>query len=177
MLKLEDEVVKLIKLIGQALLKDATPDDLALMSQATSGQPDASSEFGRLQRMPGFMRMQRQLFFNLMTARPDLSGQNVRVDQRLLRSRAPAQNNTGNNNNSASPRVRAVSYKVQHGSYASAEVGDEDEEEEIDIDAVGGEPEEALDRGTIKSISRLIVDRDTAKFKTGTPAKGASRTR
>ena len=69
-LKLEDEVTKLIKTIGSALLKDATPEDLALMSQlsAASGGNDSNSEFARLQRLPGFSRLQRQLFYNLMTA-------------------------------------------------------------------------------------------------------------
>ena len=31
-MKLEEELVKLIKLTGSALLKDATPDDLAMLS-------------------------------------------------------------------------------------------------------------------------------------------------
>lgn len=82
-LKLDDEVTKLIKVIGSALLKDATPDDLAIMSQQTAASGangEAHSEFARLQRLPGYSRMKRQLFFNLMTARPDVSDSNIRID-------------------------------------------------------------------------------------------------
>jgi hypothetical protein len=45
-----------MKITGSALLKDATPDDLALMSQQSAGLPsnDANSEFARLQRLPGY---------------------------------------------------------------------------------------------------------------------------
>jgi hypothetical protein len=39
-MKLEEELVKLIKLTGSALLKDATPDDLAMLS---SQQPSIAS--------------------------------------------------------------------------------------------------------------------------------------
>jgi hypothetical protein len=56
-MKLEEELIKLIKVTGSALLKDATPDDLALMSQqpnSSSASNDANSEFSRLQRMPGY---------------------------------------------------------------------------------------------------------------------------
>lgn len=86
-LKVEDEVTKLIKIIGVALLKDASADDLALMganpsasaSAPSAGGAEASSEFGRLTRLPGFSRMQRGLFYNLMTARPDVSEGNIRM--------------------------------------------------------------------------------------------------
>lgn len=94
-LKLEDELIKLIKLIGSILLKDATPDDLALISNNSSSSTSTSSansgnsgninennlsEFGRLQRLPGFSRLQKQLFYNMMTAKLDTSYQNIRVD-------------------------------------------------------------------------------------------------
>jgi hypothetical protein len=58
-IKLEEELIKLIKFTGSALMKDATPDDLALMSQqqpnATTIAVDSNSEFSRLQRMPGYV--------------------------------------------------------------------------------------------------------------------------
>lgn len=158
---MEDEVVKLIKVIGQALLKDATPDDLAMLSQQTTSQADATnSEYGRLQRMPGFTRMQRQLFFNLMTARPDMTGQNVRIE-RILSQKAPREANPTN----ASPRAKVTSFRNRSMSTV------EDSEDGVDISM---EPAEALDRGTIKSISRLIVDRDTAKYKAATLAANAA---
>ena len=63
------------------MLKDATPEDLATLSVQTAQQAttETLSEIGRLQKLPGYKRVQRQLFFNLMSARPDNSDRNVRV--------------------------------------------------------------------------------------------------
>lgn len=148
-MKLEDEVTKLIKLIASALLKDATPDDLAIMSQQSGAAADANSEFARLQRLPGFARMQKQLFFNMMTARQDLSGQNIRVDQQQKKGVevAPA-------------RVRMANMKSLQKSSASFEEG---KGHGLTDPETGDEP--ALGRDTIKNISRLIVDRDAPKVR------------
>lgn len=129
-------------------MKDATPDDLAIMSQQSGTASDTNSEFGRLQRLPGFARMQKQLFFNMMTARQDLSGQNVRVDQ-------PKKGEV------VSPRVRMSNMKSlqkSSGSFA------EDADNNGLPDPETGE-EQALGRDTIKNISRLIVDRDAPKVR------------
>ena len=79
MQKLEDEISKLVKQIGPAMLKDATPEDLAIMSQNTDHHSSDESEIARLRKLPGFIRLQRQLFFNLMSAKPDVSDRNVRI--------------------------------------------------------------------------------------------------
>ncbi|RYG69818.1 hypothetical protein EON64_01770 [archaeon] len=163
-LKLEDELTKLIKVIGVALLKDATPDDLAMMSQqsngagASAGQSgqaggnEANSEYGRLTRLPGFSRMQRQLFFNLMTAKPDISEHNIRIDQKVSKP-------TANKASEPSPRVKRGMVQQQSTSTLNSSQPIED---------FGGvtfeDPREmSLDRNTIKNISKLIYERDQGK--------------
>lgn len=149
--KLDDELIKFIKAIASALLKDATPDDLAMMTQQNGpGNSDANSEFSRLQRLPGFARMQRQLFFNMMTARPDVSDQNVRIDQ-IIKGRKG-----GDGASAAGFNRKGV---LNQASLAS---GDTREEDSMAMEERDGP---SLDRNTIKSISRLIVDRDGGKIK------------
>jgi hypothetical protein len=155
---LEDELTKLIKLIGSALLKDATPDDLAVMSQQSnsSSNAEANSEFGRLQRLPGFSRMQRQLFFNLMTAKPDISDGNIRIDQ-TNKAKKPK------SSDGISPRVR----RGIQGDKSSSSFEEEGENNNFTTSAVleDRNEEPSLGRFTIKNISKLIIDRDAPKVK------------
>jgi hypothetical protein len=189
--KLEDETTKLIKMISSALLKDATPDDLALMSQQQSSvNADNTSEFARLRRLPGYSRLQRQLYFNLMTARPDMTDLNLRVEhvgkdkfpkttggenadipmpvlstnQQLLVSPRLRRLQMASNNGAGSVNSRLLGGMVaQFGDFVSAgdveaEIAAEntDAVQNFDFDA-------ALDRPTIKSISKLISERDNPK--------------
>lgn len=158
-------MTKLIKLIGSALLKDATPDDLAVMSQQTSGgssNSEANSEFGRLQRLPGFSRMQRQLFYNMMTARPDISDTNVRVDNSGKMKKPKTTDGASN------PRNKRL-----HGDKSDNSVGDD----EVGFGKVVLEDHEepSLGRSTIKNISRLIIDRDGHKMPKTTQENVRSR--
>jgi hypothetical protein len=157
-LKLEDEVIKLIKVIGSALLKDATQDDLAVITQQSNsnsaGNNDAHSEFGRLQRLPGFSRMQRQLFFNMMTARPDMSDQNIRV----VKPKKPAEPSV---QIAAAPRNKK-NYIAGQMSSSSLPSDTSDNPEAFKL--IGTE-EPAMGRTTIKNISKLIVERDSTKNK------------
>ena len=57
------------------MLKDATSEDLASLSQQST---EGLSEIARLQQLPGFAKIKKALFYNLMSARPDTSDQNVR---------------------------------------------------------------------------------------------------
>ena len=149
-LKLEDELTKLIKTIGSALLKEATPEDLAMMSQlsAASGGNDSTSEFTRLQRLPGYSRLQRQLFYNLMTARPDISSQNIRIDH-VGKIKQP-RSTYGPSSHYEDP----VPVNIRHIH------GKETEETELNEEH---ESEPALGRHTIKNISKLIYERDHNK--------------
>lgn len=222
-LKLEEEVIKLIKLIGSALLKDATPDDLAMISQQQQQQSNAvtasnggtseatNSEFNRLQRLPGFSRMQRQLFYNMMTARPDISDQNVRIDNNKSFSR----NHNNNNNNMISPRARkhltiatnnptnnsnnnnanndnnagnATGNNNGVGTTAAGQQSqssfDSNEDDYMPnplytttkhLHQTTQEEEPSMNRDTIKSISKLIVEKDFLKCRV--PATNTSTKR
>lgn len=165
-LKLEDEVTKLIKTIGSALLKDATPEDLALMSQlsAASGGNDSNSEFARLQRLPGFSRLQRQLFYNLMTARPDVSQQNIRIEHvRKVKEPRTTFGPSSHFEDTDQLLLLDTSRKFGRGSL-TAEL-DEKMLHNIDSEENLGQDDEepALGRATIKSISKLIYERDHNK--------------
>jgi hypothetical protein len=139
-LKLDDELTKLIKIIGTALMKDATPEDLAVMASGSPG--GASSEFSRMQKLPGYSRLQRQLFFNLMTAQPDITQRNIRVE-RLKTKKQP------------------FSFVGPAGQYGDTEfAGKELLKQVSDPDMP---TEDALGRDTIKNISHLIYDRDHGK--------------
>ncbi len=152
-------MTKLIKVIGSALLKDATPDDLAVMSQqsnAPSNNAEANSEFGRLQRLPGFSRMQRQLFFNLMTAKPDVSEGNIRIEQ-AVKAKKPK------SSDGISPRAR----RGIQGEKSSGSFDEVAESNNFTATAVleDHNEEPSLGRSTIKNISKLIIDRDAPKVK------------
>lgn len=193
-MKLDDEVIKLIKVIGSALLKDATPDDLAIMSQQTAASGangEAHSEFARLQRLPGYSRMKRQLFFNLMTARPDVSDSNIRIDHqgkvKLPKSTmapAPSLSQAAPNYHSGvsssigggqgggiidrSPRSKKMSVAVNSTSgaapAATAAMADDDADASQLENRIFSE-DASLDRSTIKNISKLIYERDSLKSK------------
>lgn len=153
--KLEDEISKLIKTVDTALLKEATVEDLAAMSsQQSASGPDQQSEIVRLQKLPGFSRLQRQLFFNLMSARPDTSDSNVRIaaaEAKRLNDtelgqyeivQPPVRKNAALNSN-----VHILGGGAPDSPAAGASGGVND----------------SLDRATIKKISKLIVERDASK--------------
>ena len=177
MLKLDDELTKLIKVIGSALLKDATPDDLSIMSQQSAAgvNGEAHSEFARLQRLPGYSRMKRQLFFNLMTARPDVSTTNIRIEhtgktkqpkstlgnppllEGMRNGGGPVPPDGFNSGNGiSSPRGKKAAA-------ASAAVQDVNSAAAISSEIFAEDA--SLDRTTIKNISKLIFERDHNKFK------------
>lgn len=166
-LKLEDELTKLIKVIGSALLKDATPDDLAIMSQqsAAGGNSDARSEFARLQRLPGYSRMKRQLFFNLMTAKPDVSEQNIRVEHIHKARKIKATTGTAAQAPIHTPVLSGSNSPRKKGANGAALIVETDDNEYTAEEIKNFTEDSSLDRTTIKSISKLIYERDHNKFK------------
>ena len=153
-MKLDDEIVKLVKSISAAVMKDATPDDLVVMSlqQHSSGTATEShTEFSRLRRLPGFSRLQRQLFYNLMTSRPDVSDNNIRIEN-VEKVRQP-KTTSGGAADAVSPRNKSAADSLVFTAAA-------------DFNKESDRMEEAmqLDRATIKSISNLILDRNHAKM-------------
>lgn len=154
--KVEDEVSRLIKLIGEILLRDATPEDLAAVTEMSGVSDlgrDERSESSRLHKLPGFARLQRQLFINMMTAVPDGSSRNVRVmseDRRVVHS-SEVRNAPLPGDQPQRPGMAAVMESTY--SYLSSGA------------------DTSLDRRTVKEISKLVLTRDSAGHKGGKPGK------
>lgn len=151
--KLEDEIARLIKQIGEKMLKDATQEDLANMSSsiqefgAANNNDNTASETSRLHKLPGYNRLQKQLFSNLMSAAPDETSANVRVkaahryvdDVTFVTPLPRTENNADGMVSGGGTR------KVNN--------------------------EGVVDRATIKNISQLVTKRD-GQAKTGGTARG-----
>lgn len=150
--KLDDEVNKLIRQIGERMLKDATPEDLSSMTASVQEysamqSSDNQSETSRLHKLPGYNRLQKQLFMNLMSATPDSSDRNV--------------------------RVKAMEKGTDNDFYlhSTQEVGTESNSRRAErvqghVSATGSS--DYIDRNTVKNISKLIVGKTAAaNAKTG----------
>jgi hypothetical protein len=165
--KLEDEISKLIKNIDTAMLKEATTEDLASIGQqngSNSSSDGVLSEMDRLQKLPGYDRLLKQLFYNLMTARPDVSDTNIRVH--LKKSRGPY----------ASPGKSSRSAAIG-ALLGSAEKHNYEPPEDLTLthlnEARPGEPisdTQAIDRATIKNISKLVLEKDPKRTSTKKPS-------
>jgi hypothetical protein len=67
-------------------------------NNAVTQLSDANSEFSRLQRTPGYTRLKRRLFYNLMNAVPDHSPRNIRIDHKKSEFGSTTSANTNANN-------------------------------------------------------------------------------
>jgi hypothetical protein len=161
--KLIDEVSKLIKNIGTLIIKDATPDDLALLTANTSknekenGSAAEQSEIGKIRKLPGYQRLQRQLFVNLMSARQDVTDKNVRIYSGV-------RNAASEHDNSVRPDTV---YSHAGGEHESHSHGDTDRgtsaQEGGRAEASNKSSNDPLDRNTVKSISVMILDKNNAR--------------
>lgn len=157
--KLDDEVARLIKQIGDRMLKDATPEDLASMAavqdysrRGSGGAADSTSESSRLHKLPGYSRLHKQLFVNLMSAVPDESPRNIRVAAKV--------NTDLDAGDLVSVAAEADSEDLQHPS-----VNDRSKAKKVITN------DEYVDRTTIKDISRLVVSRDSSQGQRNTTKK------
>ena len=144
---------------------------MSQQSAATSGPngADTNSEFGRLQRLPGYSRLQRQLFFNLMTARPDVSQQNIRIDH-VGRIKQPKSTYGPASHYEDPTPVSVRRFAGQHGYGTGAHPNNNNNSDknvtamqryDSEADLAGDTSiEPALGRATIKNISKLIFERD-----------------
>ena len=162
--KLEDEIAKLIKSIDTAMLKDATSDDLTAMQTQSQTASDShgenSSEVARLQKLPGFKRLKKQLFINLMSARPDNSNVNVRVDAIEVQKHNDTElghfsdfvplMSKGGSKNAASTNSLGTGIASELSSQGKGPGKGKGP----------GHANVALDRDTVKKISKLVIERD-----------------
>ena len=154
--KLDDEVNKLIRQIGERMLKDATPEDLSSMTASVQEysamqSSDNQSETSRLHKLPGYNRLQKQLFINLMSATPDCSDRNVRVQPELpgmmgevVRGPEREEHGSGGAKRDRGPASSTV-YAAGSSDY--------------------------IDRNTVKNISKLIVGKTAASHHPKTPQR------
>ena len=155
--KLDDEISRLIKMIGEILLRDATPEDLAaaLDQTGTEGQGrDDRSESARLRKLPGFSRLQKQLWVNMMSAQPDSTVKNVRVPTEVGRA----------NTNLHPPDSQQRNSMNMGGLYSGSYDGGSNSDN-VGIPSYVNDVDFSLDRGTIKDISKMVVERDKVKAK------------
>lgn len=173
--KLEDELSKLIKTIDAAMLKEATAEDLASIGRgqgtgATNVVASAGegiiSELDRLQKLPGYDRLQKQLFYNLMAARPDVTDQNVRIKigRATGTSSAPKspRSNVAGLLFSQSPSSATAAHVISnvHTNLAYLPGVHEDVVTNLNETRLGEaiSDTQAIDRHTIKDISMLVLE-------------------
>ena len=130
----------------------------------TTNRDSEQSESARLHKLPGFTKMQKQLFVNLMSAHPGsflfcvvclksafimiITCFRFLVDESSKNIRVPS--------NAGKLAYLASFDQVQNSSMAS-----------YAYDFGANNNEISLDRSTVKDISRLVIDRDvTSKSKT-----------
>jgi hypothetical protein len=89
LLKLNAELNKFFKDIQTAMAKEATSDELSAMAAAGNEEDgsDGKSHLDKLISLPGFSKIQKQLFFNMMGARPDMSNKNVRIPSKAQKKK------------------------------------------------------------------------------------------
>lgn len=176
-------MTKLIKLIGAMIVKDVTPDDLsasianggvAISSSAANSKEannnngtyssthDVNSEIGRIRKLPGYARLQRQLFVNLMCAAPDATAKNVRIDvvdgkQQFYQQHQQAKSNANLSNGGDAQSGNGPTTLTANSTISYISTGNN---------------QQPLDRATVKNISRLIIDRDAGGVRPPNGAKG-----
>ncbi len=169
--KLEDEVAKSIKIIQASLLKEATPEDLALASSLpTSARDTTASELMRLHKVPGYGKLKTLLFYNLMSSQADNSQYNIRIEPKDKKLNSefsdpdPRDNkggenkkgkNGGNNHRSSSTSFGTDKEDDLMAAMLSNNPGDGGQQ---------GYQHATLDRDTIKNIAKLFVDKDQLKM-------------
>ena len=143
--KIEDEVQKRIKACSLKLAQNYKGEDVHVEAATASALSDSmASDMDLLMRHPGYVHMQRQLFYNLMMADPETAAeQNVRI-----RSASANPGSTGDKGGATEKRRSelAATLSMSNGGGEGA--------------ADGRLATNALNRADVKALSKLIVERD-----------------
>jgi hypothetical protein len=172
--KLEDEILRVFKATSAAVLKDAPPEEVAAVAQGAVGPGGAQvseSEIARLHKLPGFSKLQKQLFSNMMAAKPDNSVNNVRVaPTESRRGRRDGDSHAAGASKSGVTPHFQLSLTSKGGPAGTADLGSSvfwggEEEDEGEFVPQGladlhGKDEPSLEGETIKLISSLVIERD-----------------
>lgn len=143
-----------------------------MLSQQSSQQAannDSKSEVGKLQVLPGYSRMQRALFFNLMSARPDVSEKNIRIRIAEGGDNHKKQINFGEGTGGGAddnPGISGHKNKSKSpGVESSSTLGMKDDDLRLPTTSQSKAIVVPLmDRDTVKNVSKLVIDRDYQKF-------------
>lgn len=141
------------------MLKDATSEDISNMSNSVQEYgnmqtAETTSETSRLHKLPGYHRLEKQLFYNLMSAVPDSTEKNVRVQPiRLVES------NDLDQRGAMLSQEGGVSGGERRGLLMSNTTGND-----------------YIDRATVKSISKLVVTQKEKSSHPTSPRHGERNT-
>jgi len=179
----------MVKAIGVAIVKDSAQTDASegisggQTSSGPSSGPDSpimgrhsegNSEVAWLQKLPGYTRVRKQLFQNLMTATPDLTKQNIRVDS----SRAHLKSGYRKDDSSSSVREELSNGQQQgvggggNGDAQQPAVSSSSSSMKAITDLSA---ESCLDRDVIKSISNLYVERGSSRMSSRNRSRNGHR--
>lgn len=142
--RLTAELLKYFKEITQSMLKNANPEEMAQMSREEERD---QSELDKLHALPGFNNLKKELFFNMMGARPDNSAANVRINSKQ-RSNA-----SGDNGSRSVHDASSAHHSVAH----KAKTAEKKKEE---LYGGPGVDSPVIDRDMAKKISALVFERD-----------------
>ena len=177
---LDEEVIKTMKSIGQTLMADATNEDIAEAAEKQGMSKEEDSELELLLKLPGFFKLQNTVFANLMKARSDDSGKNVRIHvdggaASPTKAKSPRAAAAGGTLAAGQKGKKAAAPKTDHeqsttsissnSSRFSSENGDVGHGKKNGGKKGKGSHKEtvALDKYMVKNISKLIVERDRPK--------------
>ena len=153
--RLMAEISKYFKEISQELAKDATAEDIA---NGTATDDEKQSEIDKLHNMPGFSKLQKELYFNMMGARPDNSVGNIRVSTDKVGGGAGVGASSGGSIN----HHQSGSGNDENDANGNLSVGNKHENKRRKEDVYGGPDAESpvIDRAMVKKISALVFERD-----------------
>ena len=183
--RLDEEIIKTMKSIQATLLNEATNEDIAEAAETQGLAREEDSELEALLRLPGFLNLKDVVFGNLMKAKSDGSGKNVRI---YVDSPNKHERNNGGKTNKAS-RDRGPASSTSHGQKtkkggSNSETKDHQSTSMTSLTtnsttSITGKkskssktrkPEvQTLDRNMVKNISTLVVERDGPKAQLAEP--------
>jgi hypothetical protein len=157
------------------MVKDATAEDISNMSTSVQEYnniqtAETTSETSRLHKLPGYHRLEKQLFFNLMSAVPDSSEKNIRVQPvRLLENNEQSQ---GQGQGQGLGHQLGLGHTYGAGGAGGGGAGGGEDEDPLGKRGGGGvgflmsstTGNDYIDRATVKNISKLVVTQREKSF-------------
>ena len=172
----------MVKAIGVAIVKDSAQTDSleGFSAQNNTSGPssgadspiigrhsEGNSEVAWLQKLPGYTRVRKQLFQNLMAATPDITKQNIRVDS----SRAYSKSGYRKDDSLTSVREETNNFGQAGGGEGKPSLAPSASSKAItDLSA-----DSCLDRDVIKSISNLYVERGSSRMSSRNKSRNSYR--